>query len=1030
MFVIFLTGCSGSTNKEPNNINTQPPTTGAPINSAPVANAGIDQSISTGSSVILNGTNSNDDKTNSSDLMYLWVLTKPAGSNAVLSSVSNSQPTFIADIDGSYTISLTVSDGILNSTTDSVIITSSTINNDPNLVNLQVTEPSGTAQPFTKISSGVPFPKGLLLTSDKVELFSNGLPLPTQVKILSKWNDGSIRWLLVDTALALSANEIKTLSLKKVTNVTPIANSINIQQSNDFITVDTGSLRVEIPKLYGGIIHRAWVNNQLVIDAPTIPTTDRGAFISVFDSTDSSTVNYFGGRLQSSSTPLPTDRIKNFMDTVNSSGSSNFNLYDPWNLEVVVEDDAPLHSIIRISGTHLDNTGMGFSSFIVRLHFYKGESAIKVSHSMVYSGDKTQQIKNFGLKLPMNSSGASTLIEGTTPASGLGEVRHLSYRNYQINNNNISGQALGYIGRSKNNINMSIILRDMAEHFPKALVATADGLEVQLYPDSTSPWNLTKYTPDSSETSSSSFPANQIATKAFETTRFPNHYFLRGAQGISTSNDYVISFASGNLDLSSIQDIARTVDIGPLMLVAPAQWYSDAKVMGVGSFAFEANENTSEGHYRIDKFLQVTRDFMRVAQRKKFDWFGIENYGDIRGEFLGKNGSGFIFTGRGRYGWSGNSGEPSNQLWVQYLRKPSQQTFIDAEALARHTLDLQTVHFGTSSAQSGTEIDGRNMLSSVGSVHRHGVQPWSGYAGNPDYSHVGGIETYYYLTGDQRAKDVLYEQAQFITRQSLPRTALRNGLDVVDRAAAVFFDRPTIAAEFINKTTYFMNYLKSDPNNNGYNAVQTRLIDRANDDGIHDRTQGARTNKTLYQDAFEYFVRVAPGLLYHHERTGSSDAANLIFDAANVLTNGDPKNPSGNGDDWGLGVNGNAGSAFYHFNSLTYAAEIADSYSKNRAPYYELAKRCIENNTHAGNDFVDTSPISLQTVNKIPNDWNDWTWIWQEDNNFSSSAPGILWIHRQIMYRNNYIQDYHSYRPFIHLATGAALIEQGEMQLR
>ena len=1002
-----------------------------PTNAAPVADAGVNQSVSTGSLVTLDGTNSSDDVLSSSSLTYSWeLISRPENSNATLSSTSSSQPTFTVDVDGSYVIDLIVNDGALNSASDSVVITSSTINSSPELLNLQITEPSGNAQPKAKVRSGVPFPKGRLLSSDKVELFSSdGLPLPTQVKTLSKWNDGSIRWLLVDTALALAENETKNLLLKKVDNVTPIANRINIQESSEFVTVDTGALKVEIPKLYGGIIHRAWVSDQLVIDEPTSPAVDRGAFISVFDTSDNSTVDYFGGLLQSNSTPLTIDPIKFYMDRVNSSSNANFNLYNPWNLEVVIEDNAPLHSVIRISGTHLNTEGMGFSTFIVRLHFYKDESFIKVSHTMVYTGDETQQIKSFGLKLPMISSGSSTIIEGTRPASGLGEVRHLSYRDYQVNGSSISGQALGYVGRSNNNVNMSIILRDMAEHFPKALAATNAGLEVQLYPDSTSPWDLTKYTPPANQTESSSFPGNEIATRAGETTSFSNHLFLRGAQGLSTSDDYLISFATGALNTTAIESTARAIDSGPLMLVASAQWYSDAKVMGVGSFAFEHDVNTSEGHYRIDKFLQVVRDFMRIAQRKEFDWFGIEDYGDIRGEFLGGNGEGFVFTERGRYGFSGNSGEPSNQLWVQYLRKPTQQTFLDAEALARHTLDQQTVHFATSMGESGTELDGRNMFSSVGSLHRHGVQAWSGYAGNPDYSHVGGIETYYYLTGDQRAKEVLYEQAQFITRQNLVRTALKNGLDVVDRAAAVFYDEPLIETEFTNKATIFLDYMASDADGNGYNAVQERLID-SDGNGVHDRVQGIRTNKNLYQSAFEYFVRGAPGLLYYHERNRDNKSAALVFDAANILTYGDPKNPAGTGDDWNLGVNGDAGSVFYHINTLSYAAEIANQYDQDRTPYFQLAKRCIENNTHAGSDFADTSPITLQTVNKIPDDWNDWRWLWQEEDDFSSINPGILWIHRQIMYRNMYMQDYHSYRPFIHLSTGAALVGQGQMILR
>ena len=899
-------------------------------------------------------------------------------------------------------------------------------NSNSDIVSLKVTESSGVVQPSAKVRSGVPFPKGTLLPTDNVKLFDGNTELATQSKILSKWGDGSIRWLLLDGVVSLLANEIKTLTLKKVISTTT-PTGISITESANLVTVDTGTLKVEIPKTYGGIIHQAWINNQLVISPPSSNATDRGAFISVYDSASNTSDDFYSSQLRNNSVPLNSDPIKTYKDRVLSSGNSAFNLYDPWNLEVVVEESAALHSVIRISGSPLNSTGLGFSSFIVRLHFYKNDSTIKVSHSMVYTGDETKQIKKYGLKLPM--LGASTLIEGV--AANTGEVRHLNYSSYDLNGANTSGQALGYIGRSNGNASMSIILRNMAEHFPKSLVATTNGLEVQLYPESTSPWNLTKYVPAPADSNSSTFPGVEIASRiGGETTRFTNHFFLRGAQGLSTSNDYAIIFGAGGLNNTLLQQQAKSIDQGPLMLVAPATWYSNAKVMGIGSFAFAHDVNASQGHYRIDRVLQIARDFMRVAQRKQFNWFGIENYGDIRGRFFGSKGGTHTFYEKGRYGWSGNSGEPSNQLWVQYLRKPTQQTFLDAEALARHTLDQQTVHFATSSAEAGTELDGRNMFGSVGSLHRHGVQAWSGYAGSPDYSHVAGIETYYYLTGDQRAKDVLYEQAQFIVRQSDAKVSIKNGLDVVDRAAAVFYDEPASKLEFDNKIAVFMNYLKSDPSGTGYNAVQERLIDRANSNGIHDRTDGSRTNRALYQAGFEYFIRGAPGLLYRHERTGDADAAQLIFDAANVLTKGDPKTPTSNGDDWQLGLDGHAGSLFYHINSLTYAAEIASTYNIDATDYYNLAKRCVENNTHGGADFNDTSPISLQILTNMPSDWKQWQWTWQEGASFDASNPGILWLDRVIMYQNNYVQDYHSYRSFIHLSTGAALVSQGEMQLR
>ncbi|MDP2166861.1 MAG: PKD domain-containing protein, partial [Thermodesulfovibrionales bacterium] len=70
-------------------------------NSAPVANAGLDQNVVTGSVVTLDGSGSSD--ANGDTLTYKWTITsKPSGSAAVLSSSTVAKPTFTADKDGSY----------------------------------------------------------------------------------------------------------------------------------------------------------------------------------------------------------------------------------------------------------------------------------------------------------------------------------------------------------------------------------------------------------------------------------------------------------------------------------------------------------------------------------------------------------------------------------------------------------------------------------------------------------------------------------------------------------------------------------------------------------------------------------------------------------------------------------------------------------------------------------------------------------------------------------------------------------------
>ncbi|MBI3807726.1 MAG: PKD domain-containing protein [Nitrospirae bacterium] len=95
-------------------------TTGA--NTAPVANAGPDQTVSASSTVQLDGSASKD--TDGNALRYQWALTvKPTGSKATLSNAATMMASFNADVAGQYVAQLTVNDGMVNSAPDTVMIT-------------------------------------------------------------------------------------------------------------------------------------------------------------------------------------------------------------------------------------------------------------------------------------------------------------------------------------------------------------------------------------------------------------------------------------------------------------------------------------------------------------------------------------------------------------------------------------------------------------------------------------------------------------------------------------------------------------------------------------------------------------------------------------------------------------------------------------------------------------------------------------------------------------------------------------------
>ncbi len=104
---------------------------------------------------------------------------------------------------------------------------------------------------------GIPFADGVLSENDSVYVrcVETGEAIAPQTRVLQKYEDGYVNWLLVAIAVDLKANESKTFELRRGKRRD---DAINVVQKDGTITVDTGAVTAEfdsngiVSLIYGG----------------------------------------------------------------------------------------------------------------------------------------------------------------------------------------------------------------------------------------------------------------------------------------------------------------------------------------------------------------------------------------------------------------------------------------------------------------------------------------------------------------------------------------------------------------------------------------------------------------------------------------------------------------------------------------------------------------------------------------------------------------------------------------------------------
>ncbi len=179
--------------------------------------------------------------------------------------------------------------------------------------------------------------------------------------------------------------------------------------------------------------------------------------------------------------------------------------------------------------------------------------------------------------------------------------------------------------------------------------------------------------------------------------------------------------------------LARSAAAPPLLTASPAYLHS-AKVFGIWSLPDRAHPVKRAVEEQLDATLAL---YLREVEQRR--WYGFWDYGDVMHAYDPARHAWRYDIGG--FAWDNTELGTDMWLWYSFLRTGRADVFRMAEAMTRHTSEVDTYHLG--------------RFATLGS--RHNVRHWGCGAKEPRISQAAYRRYYYYLTADERTGDVMRE---------------------------------------------------------------------------------------------------------------------------------------------------------------------------------------------------------------------------------------------------------------------------------
>ena len=232
------------------------------------------------------------------------------------------------------------------------------VNADP-LVTLTVAEREGTARAGEMVVTGVPLPEGRVKDATTLALTdAAGHRVPAEVRPVTRWPDGSIRWVhLYFPADCPAAKAVKvTLTGGRVP--TKAVSPLTVGEADGAITVVTGPLKFIVRTQGFNLIDAAWIDE-----------TGRGTFDEAHQ--------------------VIAPHTQGAVVRVDGKDYAAGNDRD---VTVRVEEQGPMHVVIKAAGAHRNEKGEKQLNFVARLYAFAGSPAVKLVYTFVNAQGADRQV--------------------------------------------------------------------------------------------------------------------------------------------------------------------------------------------------------------------------------------------------------------------------------------------------------------------------------------------------------------------------------------------------------------------------------------------------------------------------------------------------------------------------------------------------------------------------------------------------------------------------------------------------------------